>query len=63
MEKMTQVAKAAEARCGKDGGFLLYRQLDSTKLKAKPGKSFFDLPGWTLSPSQRNRKLGEELLP
>lgn len=39
------MAKAAEARCGKDGGFLLYRQLDSTKLKAKPGKSLTYLAG------------------
>lgn len=48
MEEMTEVAKAAEARCGNDGGFLLYRQLDSTKLKAEAWKVFY-LPGWPLS--------------
>lgn len=62
MKEMTQVVKAAEARCGNDGGFLLYRQLDSTKLKAETWK-VFDLPGWPLSFPQRNTKLGEELLP
>lgn len=44
MEEMTQVAKAAGARWDNDGGFLLYRQLDSAKLKAKAWK-VFDLPG------------------
>lgn len=59
---MTQVAKAAGARWDNDGGFLLYRQLDSAKLKAEAWK-VFDLPGWYgISPKENKTGRGTSTL-